>query len=84
HDVEQLLDHVLILSQRSLLLNATVSDLTERYSFEYRPVSDGSAVIYADPSQQGNAVIAERREDEPETPLNLELLFNYITSKKEA
>ena len=84
HDVEQLLDHVLILSQRSLLLNASVQELTDQYSFEYRPVNDGSAVIYAEPSLQGNAVITRRTPDSPETPLNLELLFNYITSKKEA
>ena len=35
-------------------------------------------VIYAEPSLQGNAVISKREADDQETPINLELLFNYI------
>jgi ABC-2 type transport system ATP-binding protein len=38
-------------------------------------------VLYAEPTLQGNATISKRREGYPETPLNLELLFNYITQK---
>ena len=79
HDVEALLDHILILSQRELLLNASVADLTARYVFDYRPVNDGTAVVYAEPSLQGNAVMALRSEDDAETQLNLELLFNAVT-----
>ena len=80
HDVEQLLDHILILDQRGLLLDAPVSELTERYTFEYRaPQQMDSSVIYAEPSLQGNAVIAHRKEGEAETQLNLELLFTAVT-----
>ena len=82
HDVEALLDHILILSQRELLLNASVADLTARYAFFYRPADDGSPVIYAEPSLQGNAVMAERREGDAETQLNLELLFNAVTKQR--
>ena len=82
HDVESLLDHILILSQRELLLNASVADLTEKYVFEYRPVDDHSAVIYSEPSPQGVAVMAERREGDAETQLNLELLFNAVTKQR--
>ena len=93
HDVEALLDHILILSQRELLLNAPVSDLTARYVFEYRPVDSGSSlneasqgqsapVIYSEPTLQGNAVMAERREGDAETQLNLELLFNAVTKQR--
>ena len=82
HDVEQLLDHILMLDQRSLLLNASVSDITEQYSFEFRsPQQMDDSVLYAEPTLQGNATISKRREGYPETPLNLELLFNYITQK---
>jgi ABC-2 type transport system ATP-binding protein len=39
-------------------------------------------VLYAEPSLQGNAVIAERKEDDAETQVNLELLFNFKTQSK--
>ena len=98
HDVEPLLDHLLILSDSALLLNASVQDLTDRYAFTLqpagasrplngtsRPVNGGTAAVaaeaplYAEPTLQGNAVITRRREGDPETPLNLELLFNAVT-----
>ena len=83
HDVEQLLDHVLILSQRALLLNASVQQLTGQYAFSFRSVNDDSPVVYSEPAPQGNAVITRRQPGDAETQLNLELLFNYITSRKE-
>ena len=83
HDVEQLLDHILILDNSRLLLDASVADLCERYSFEYRqPEQPMDDVIYSEPSVQGNAVIVRRHEDAPETQLNLELLFDAVTLGK--
>ena len=82
HDVESLLDHILILSQQKLLLDASVADIQEKYTFEYRMPSEMEDVLYAEPSLQGNAVIAPRKEDDPETQVNLELLFNAVTQGK--
>lgn len=83
HDVEQLLDHILILDHSRLLLDASVADLCEKYSFEYRqPGQPMDDVIYSEPSVQGNAVIVRRHEDAPETQLNLELLFDAVTLGK--
>jgi len=82
HDVESLLDHVLILSRQKLLLDASVADLTEKYTFEYRTPDEMDDVIYAEPSLQGNAVIAPRKADSPETQINLELLFNAVNEGK--
>jgi len=80
HDVEQLLDHVLFLSERELLLDAAMSDITERYTFEVRmPQEMDDSVIYAEPSLQGNMVMARRQEGQAETLVNLELLFNAVT-----
>lgn len=81
HDVEQLLDHIIMISRREVLLNASVADICAEYSFEIRQpgaAADGGDVLYAEPSLQGNAVIARRNESSPETGLNLELLFNYV------
>ncbi|MBO4810607.1 MAG: ATP-binding cassette domain-containing protein [Prevotella sp.] len=80
HDVEQLLDHILILSEREMLLNASVGDITDRYVFELRtPGNLDDTIVYAEPSLQGNLVMARREEGQPETLVNLELLFNAVT-----
>ena len=82
HDVEQLLDHILILDNSRLLLDASVADLCEKYSFEYRqPGQPMDDVIYSEPSVQGNAVIAPRHANAPETQLNLELLFDAVVTR---
>lgn len=83
HDVEQLLDHIVMISRSSLLLDASVADICSKYSFELRqPGEPTDDVLYAEPSLQGNAVIARRQEGSPETPMNLELLFNAVNEGK--
>ena len=82
HDVESLLDHILILSQQKLLLDASVADIQEKYTFEYRTPAEMDDVLYAEPSLQGNAVIAPRQEGSAETQVNLELLFNAVNEGK--
>ena len=81
HDVDQLLDHVVILSNEGVLLNESVEQITDKYVFEYRTPNDMDDVIYAEPSVQGNAVMAPRG-NKPETQLNLELLFDAVTNNK--
>ena len=83
HDVEQMLDHILMLDQRSVLLNATMQEIQDHYTFEYRsPQQMDDTVLYAEPTLQGNAVIRRRQEGDAETQVNLELLFNYKTTSK--
>ena len=83
HDVEQMLDHIVMLDQRSVLLNASVQEITDQYAFEYRtPQAMDDTVLYAEPTLQGNAVITRRKEGDAETQINLELLFNYKTQAK--
>ncbi|MBR1545488.1 MAG: ABC transporter ATP-binding protein [Prevotella sp.] len=83
HDVEQLLDHILILDQRNVLLNASVQEISDQFTFEYRtPQEMDDTVLYAEPTLQGNAVIAKRQAGDAETQINLELLFNFKTQTK--
>ena len=82
YDVESLLDHILILSPQKLLLNASVAEIQEKYTFEYRTPAEMDDVLYAEPSLQGNAVVAPRKADSPETQVNLELLFNAVNEGK--
>jgi ABC-2 type transport system ATP-binding protein len=77
HDVEFLLDHIIIIDNDRLLLNATTSEITDRFVFEYRiPGSPTEGVIYQEPTLQGNATMAYRKSTDHETNINLELLFN--------
>ena len=83
HDVEQMLDHILMLDQRLVLLNASMQEIQDHYTFEYRsPQQMDDSVLYAEPTLQGNAVIRRRQEGDAETQVNLELLFNYKTTSK--
>lgn len=83
HDVEQLLDHLLFISTGGMLLDASVSDVCSRYSFEFRqPGEPQDDVVYAEPTPQGNAVIARRADGAPETQLGLELLFDAVVQGK--
>ena len=83
HDVESLLDHIIIMNQSQLLLDASVSDICEKYTFEYRnPQEMDDTVLYAEPTLQGNAAICKRQEGEQETQMNLELLFNAVIGGK--
>ena len=79
HDVETLLDHVIILQRSQLLLNASVADLCDKYTFDVRPDAaiDGD-VLYTERTPQGNATLSLRQPNDEETPLNLELLFNAV------
>ena len=83
HDVEQMLDHILMLDKHSVLLNASMQEIQNQYTFEYRlPQQMDDSVLYAEPTLQGNAVICRRQEGDAETQVNLELLFNYKTTSK--
>jgi len=82
HDIESLLDHVVIIDQSRVLLNSSMSDLSCRFAFRYlSPQEMDDSVLYAEPSLQGNAVIMPRGNGE-ETQVDLELLFNAAINGK--
>ena len=78
HDVEFLIDHIIIIDNDRLLLNASNEELTRKYTFDFRaPGTPDSEVIYQEPTLQGNATIAHRTSsNDKETNVNIELLFN--------
>ena len=82
HDVESLLDHIVMLDRSELLLDASVADICAKYNFEFRSLGKpADDVIYSEPSVQGSAVITRRCEGDADTQLNLELLFNAVTKR---
>lgn len=80
HDVEQLIDHVVIMSKDGVLMDKSMEEIAEEYVFEYRLMGDTGDAIYCEPSLQGTIVMAPRG-SRGETQVNLELLFNAIVSK---
>ena len=77
YDIEQLVDHVVILSKKGVLLDMSTEEISQQYVFETRMPNDMDDVIYAEPSLQGNIVMAKRGNN-PETNINLEMLFKAI------
>ena len=64
HDVEQLLDHIIILDNSQVIVNASTEDITNDYTFGIRQSNRRTtAYFYAEPSIQGNNVIARRQKE---------------------
>ena len=82
HDVENLIDHVLILGDKKMLMDKSIAELSEQYVFEHRTEDQMGGVIYSENSLQGTSVIARRTPRGTETPVNLELLYNAVNNGK--
>lgn len=78
HDVEQLIDHVVLIEGTHLLVDNSTTELSKLLRFEQRPYGASlDDALYVEPSLSGSAVITPTKGRE-ETPINLELLFNAI------
>ena len=82
HDVENLIDHVLILGNKKMLMDKSIAELSDTYVFEHRTEDQMGGVIYSENSLQGISVIARRTPRGTETPVNLELLYNAVNNGK--
>lgn len=75
-DVEQLLDHVVILDNAHVLLDASVTEICHKLYFTQTDnESETSEAYYALPSYNGHSVMLPNPEDK-DSEINLELLFN--------
>jgi ABC-2 type transport system ATP-binding protein len=77
-DIEKLIEHVVILEDNAILLDASTEDICRNLYF-VNGVShvDAEKALYTAPSLQGyNALLPN--DDGVETTLNLETLFNAI------
>ena len=82
HDVENFIDHVLILGDKKMLMDKSIADIATEYVFEHRTDDQMGGVIYSENSLQGTSVIAKRTPRGTETPVNLELLYNAVNNGK--
>ena len=79
HDIEAMIDRIVLLEGHRLLLDASIAELCQRFRFEQRPYGqDLSDALYAEPSISGTAVIAPN-DGTADTQLNLELLFSALS-----
>ena len=82
-DIDSLLDHIVIIDQSSVLLNASNADICRRLLFTELPMSEPTdGALFVQPSVAGNSAILLNEYDE-ESRMNLELLFNGVLAERE-
>ena len=82
-DIDSLLDHIVIIDQSSVLLNASNADICRRLLFAELPISESTdGALFVQPSVAGNSAILLNEYDE-ESRMNLELLFNGVLAERE-
>lgn len=79
-DVENLLDHIMILDKQAVLLDKSVSEIQSEYLFDISVTAPADA-LYVEPGLGGCCSICKNNTG-GESRINIELLFNYINSKK--
>lgn len=74
-DMENLIDHVMILEQKGILLNASVNEICRKLCFKPSDTPPGESAWSSMPTFHGYSIMKPNTENE-DTELNLELLFN--------
>lgn len=82
-DLEQLLDHVTIMDNHGILLNESVRELQQKFTFGLSPILPESGILWSEPIMGGYAYMTHHTPGEPETEINLEALFNYAYSQSD-
>lgn len=79
-DLDNLIDTVIMLDESSIVLKASVEEITQKLCFKRVKELDNT-VIYSEPSLLGyNAVVPNYHEEE--SKLDMELLFNAVLTEK--
>lgn len=82
-DIDNVLDHVVIMNNSRVLLDESIVRVTERLAFvESESPALAEEALYKLPSVQGNSLLLPNREG-VETKLNLELLFGAVLADPE-
>lgn len=81
-DVENLIDPIIILDKDQVLLNAGISEITEKLHFGCEPEKDAAA-LYSEMVPGGYLNVRPNTEGE-ETQVNIEALFNAVLQNRES
>lgn len=80
-DLENLIDKIIIVDNGSLLLNASLADISDKLCFKtVNEIADTSTVLYAEETLKGISIVQENIAGE-NSKVNLEQLFNAVTEK---
>ena len=79
-DVENLLDHIIILDKRAVLLDKSIDEIQKEYYFDNSPYQPEDA-LYCESGLGGYSFVRKNTEG-AESKINIEILFNYINSTK--
>ncbi|CAN5214158.1 hypothetical protein BH11BAC6_BH11BAC6_04210 [soil metagenome] len=83
-DLDNLIDHVVIVDNGELLLNASLPFIGEKLCFKTIDEDmPGTTILYEEEPLKGKAVVMENTDHE-DSKINLEHLFNAVTEKSEA
>ena len=83
-DIDQLLDHIIIINNNEVLLNHNTYEITQKLVFMNTDTRQASAeALYAQTSAFGCSVILPNNNN-IESELNLETLFNFATENPDA
>lgn len=84
HDIESLLDHVIIIDNSELLLNEDISRISEKLKFSAVQGSfPPSDALYSQPFNGGASVISRNSDGQPSS-VDVEVLFNAVLSNRDA
>lgn len=79
YDVDKIIDHVIITDRKGVLLNASINDIMDRYTFNFTTDSARVAnALVAFPVPGGYNIAELRTADSNETDVNLETLFELM------
>lgn len=81
-DIDSLLDHVIIIDDKHVLLDASTTLINEKLYFGEGEAKDSDNIIYSQPSIGGNSLLRANRGGE-DSNINLELLFNATLSERD-
>lgn len=83
-DLDNLIDHVIIVDNGELLINASLPVITEKLCFKtFDDALPNTTILYEEESLKGKAVVIENTTHE-DSKINLEHLFNAVTENSEA
>jgi ABC-2 type transport system ATP-binding protein len=83
-DLDNLIDHVVIVDNGELILNASIKDIGEKLSFKTIDEElPGITILYEEESLKGRTAVVENTSRE-NSRINLEHLFNAVTESSEA
>lgn len=84
HDVELILDHLLVLNNNEMVINSPIYNITEKLKFiTASDVIEPGKVLFTSKTIGGTSYISLRNEDDEETEINLESLFMFCLSEPE-